>query len=610
MSSPRPVRSIDPGSIGSGVRTRELVRVNPWWIVIGRGVWWFTVHPYVSVPTVAGVALGVLFRSVVVAVLGLLALAVLGLAVWIAVACVRGSARGARAIIQGLSRTVRVRRHWPAIAVAVGYGQRRPDGGPSAPPLRRVRMTNTSVEAIAVTGEVVKHASQLEDAAPDIAAGMFCDRVRVKAKNASEALLTFEWGKHLAREYLLHDVPEPSITAGWPRTIAFGVTEDGGPAELVANMSVLIGGVTGSGKSSAAWSIIAGYVKSQIPFRVRVVDPGELEFGALKRVLDQHNADPAKPSICYSYATTPAEVRKTFNDAAGGMHRRKAAMRDRNAALDDEDAEVRVHEPTEDEPLDILVIDELLPYATEIRGKKMDHPVSQLIYMGRKYGYLVVACSQLAKIDIIGDIRDLFPQRICFRTKNRYMTEAVLGENAETDGAKCSKIDIRDAGVCYLEVEGVAGYTAARSAYVPDKETRVLARGEVPLPPTTKDVLSQRRNLKPTVLYRHYDRAGTLLYVGISNHYDNRTAQHTDDKPWWGEVDPERSEVETFPNRDLAETAELLAITQERPLFNYVGNEKNRYRIPWQSMPPGTRWDQVIAQRRQQMRDEGRGKSA
>ena len=39
-----------------------------------------------------------------------------------------------------------------------------------------------------------------------------------------------------------------------------------------------------------------------------------------------------------------------------------------------------------------------------------------------------------------------------------------------------------------------------------------------------------------TDVYTLYDRAGTVLYVGISMSVRQRMAQHRSDKPWWWQV--------------------------------------------------------------------------
>jgi len=50
-----------------------------------------------------------------------------------------------------------------------------------------------------------------------------------------------------------------------------------------------------------------------------------------------------------------------------------------------------------------------------------------ILTVGRKAAFTVCALSQLPQKDVIGDLRDLFPQRIALAMRSRSMTDAVLG---------------------------------------------------------------------------------------------------------------------------------------------------------------------------------------
>jgi prevent-host-death family protein len=69
-----------------------------------------------------------------------------------------------------------------------------------------------------------------------------------------------------------------------------------------------------------------------------------------------------------------------------------------------------------------------------------------------------------------------------------------------------------------------------------------------------------------TALYRLYDEAGTLLYIGISHQPEVRFEQHSKLKEWWPQV--VRREVEWFDDRPSAATAEAAAIRSEDPEHN------------------------------------------
>ncbi len=75
-------------------------------------------------------------------------------------------------------------------------------------------------------------------------------------------------------------------------------------------------------------------------------------------------------------------------------------------------------------------------------------------------------------------------------------------------------------------------------------------------------------------LYRHFDAAGRLLYVGISLCPFTRTRQHGMLSDWFDDV--VRVEIERFDTRSQAEQAEYAAIRNERPIHNGTFNRKAR----------------------------------
>lgn len=69
-----------------------------------------------------------------------------------------------------------------------------------------------------------------------------------------------------------------------------------------------------------------------------------------------------------------------------------------------------------------------------------------------------------------------------------------------------------------------------------------------------------------TTLYRLYDSAGVLLYVGITDRHLTRHAEHATSKPWWLRVwaQPFRH----WPTRADALREERWAIRNELPVYN------------------------------------------
>jgi predicted GIY-YIG superfamily endonuclease len=69
-----------------------------------------------------------------------------------------------------------------------------------------------------------------------------------------------------------------------------------------------------------------------------------------------------------------------------------------------------------------------------------------------------------------------------------------------------------------------------------------------------------------TAVYRLYDAAGQLLYVGVAFDFNKRFKQHATHKTWWPQV--ARKEVIWFADRLSALTEEAGAIATEGPLHN------------------------------------------
>jgi len=76
-----------------------------------------------------------------------------------------------------------------------------------------------------------------------------------------------------------------------------------------------------------------------------------------------------------------------------------------------------------------------------------------------------------------------------------------------------------------------------------------------------------------THLYRHYDSAGRLLYVGISLSAVQRLAQHRDHSHWFEDI--ANVAIERHESREQALAAERAAIIKEQPLCNLQRPKKN-----------------------------------
>lgn len=79
-----------------------------------------------------------------------------------------------------------------------------------------------------------------------------------------------------------------------------------------------------------------------------------------------------------------------------------------------------------------------------------------------------------------------------------------------------------------------------------------------------------------TALYRFYDDAGGLLYVGITHRIGVRFAAHRGASSWYDLA--ARVTLERHPTREAALKAEKAAIIAERPRWNVVHNRRAAHR--------------------------------
>ena len=74
------------------------------------------------------------------------------------------------------------------------------------------------------------------------------------------------------------------------------------------------------------------------------------------------------------------------------------------------------------------------------------------------------------------------------------------------------------------------------------------------------------KHTRSQVLYRHFDKDGVLLYVGVSGRLMRRLKEHHQNASWFSRI--ARVDVEHYPDRQSVLKAEIEAIQREKPLFN------------------------------------------
>ncbi|RNH94220.1 cell division protein FtsK [Micromonospora aurantiaca] len=250
------------------------------------------------------------------------------------------------------------------------------------------------------------------------------------------------------------DVPELD---GLP----LGVDEDGQPYRLrLAGSHVLIAGATGSGKGSVLWSLLrslAGGIQSGL-IEVWAFDPkGGMELAAGVPLFTRFTYD------------DPDSMAGVLEEAVKRMRLRAARLR----------GVTRQHVPTPEDPLIVLVVDELAALTAYITDRKVRDRIKEslglLLSQGRAVGVHVVAALQDPRKDVL-PFRDLFPTRIGLRLTEPEQVDMVLGDAARDRGALCDRIPESSPGVGFVVLDGVREPVRVRFAYLTDDDIRQLGR--------------------------------------------------------------------------------------------------------------------------------------
>jgi S-DNA-T family DNA segregation ATPase FtsK/SpoIIIE len=225
----------------------------------------------------------------------------------------------------------------------------------------------------------------------------------------------------------------------------------------------LAAGSTGSGKGSVLLSLVRamGPAIRDGLVRLWVLDPkGGMEFAGGAGLYDRFVYD------------DPAAMAALLKDGVSVMQARAARLRGRT----------RLHDPTPDEPLIVVVVDELAAltaYAERDDRREITAALSLLLTQGRAVGVVVVAALQDPRKDVL-PFRDLFPTRIALALAEAEQTDLVLGRGARLRGADCSRIPLTTPGIAWVLCDGEAEPVRVRAGWVSDAEIAAMVAAYSP----------------------------------------------------------------------------------------------------------------------------------
>jgi hypothetical protein len=291
-----------------------------------------------------------------------------------------------------------------------------------------------------------------------------CYELGVRETSSGCADLTFSWSNALGPVLPLGKLP-PSK----PGTIAYGIRSDGSAATIQQHMSVMIGGLTRKGKSNVCRAMLADLIRKQVPVDLYVADTKDgVE-------LPEFEANVGRRMGCVRvvrYETTAGGAANMVTAMVAEKRRRGAAMR----------GKTKQHRPTTAEPLLVGILDETLPLHAMLKeGTK--GAAGEIGFSGAAMDTVLWVNTQMGHASVVGQLRELIPQRICFSTTTWQDTDTVLGSHAANEGgALCHKIGDTP-GIGWSGSDGSSRYEKFRAAVVTDEETAMLAEGRVPAMP-------------------------------------------------------------------------------------------------------------------------------
>ena len=166
---------------------------------------------------------------------------------------------------------------------------------------------------------------------------------------------------------------------------------------------------------------------------------------------------------------------QVLEDAVSVMRRRQASLR----------GHTRLHEPSVDEPLVVVIIDELAAltaYCTDRDARRrIAAALSLLLSQGRAVGITVIGALQDPRKDVL-PFRDLFPLRIALRVTESEHVDMILGSGARARGARCDAIPECLPGVGYVVVDGIAEPIRVRFAHLTDTAIETVVTQATPTP--------------------------------------------------------------------------------------------------------------------------------
>jgi DNA segregation ATPase FtsK/SpoIIIE, S-DNA-T family len=349
---------------------------------------------------------------------------------------------------------------WRTAMMLSGLGGRF-DGNEYLPRVVRVR-AGRHVDRVTVRMVIGQHPADWARRLDALAHGFGARSCQVWELPRRPGYLQLVVGRRDPLAAVVEALPVPEVTD--VGAVPVGRREDGAPWTVrLRGSHTLVAGATGAGKGSVLWSMI------------RAIGPAVRDGLAELWVLDPKGGMELAPGAQlftrFAY-DNPGAMASVLDDAVTVMQARAGRLR----------GVTRLHEPTADEPLIVVVVDELASltaYAERDDRRRITAALSLLLTQGRAVGVVVVAALQDPRKEVL-PFRDLFPTRIALALIEAEQTDLVLGRGARQRGADCSRISLTAPGVGWVWCDGENEPARVRAGWVTDTDIAAMVDAYAP----------------------------------------------------------------------------------------------------------------------------------
>lgn len=422
--------------------------------LLGRGAAWLLRHPRTSL-TSAAVSSAVILLGWDVLVWSV-AIAYLAGRTWIRLDDDSFDRLAVTWMRRWWRRWVIYRRTWAHVAERCGLAvEDRRTGSLIVPRITRLELsdywdtvtirleTGQDIATYRAVSEALRHAYRVE-------------RVTVREVYPGQVALEI-----MRRDPLLQLVPASAMPAttseiDWT-AVPVGLTEHLQPMTIsLVGGHTLGAGSSGAGKAGIVWNALRAVAPAIADGTVQLhfIDPKGMELRQAR-------------AIATDYVTREEETLDLFDRLVEAMQQDQEEMGDRGE---------RDHVPSPEQPLHLVVIDELAPLTAYWRRSirdKIEDRMGLLLTQGRAVGYILLALIQEPTKDI-NPQRDLYGRRIGLRLPTEDYIKAALGDDALDLGAACHRIPESVPGINYQVLSGAKAVTRNRLGYVSNQDIREL----------------------------------------------------------------------------------------------------------------------------------------